>query len=105
MRWRHLPLYGGRLHRGGMRWEIFCDDGGIDLGDGAVRQAGPWVVPARQRKGGKAAPGGGAPRPGRGQMEGVKIASVGDEHIEALLILHPALSVAAARATHCTAWH
>src|SRR6476659_2249818 len=88
MRWRHLPLYGGRLRRGGMRWEIFCHDGGIDLGDGAVRQSDPCLVPAEQRNADIAAQGQGLPIRAQGHHGAVDLAVAGIEHV-AVLIFRP----------------
>ena len=40
---------GGRLHRSGLRRQIFCDDGGIDLRHRRIRQTGPDLILAEQR--------------------------------------------------------
>jgi len=98
MRWRYLSLHrrrhGGRLHRGGLRGEILCDDGGIDLGDGAVRQASPCLVPAEQRNANIAAQGQRLAIRAQGHLGAVDLAVAGIEHIAVLIFQTIALHVA-----------
>ena len=98
MRWRHLSLHprcrGGRLHRGGLRGEIFGNDGGIDLGDGAIGQAGPGLVAAERRDADIAAQRQGLPIRAQGHLGAVDLSVAGIEHVAVLIFQTIALHVA-----------
>src|ERR1700743_2262321 len=94
MRWRHLLLYSARLHRAGLRWEIFCDDGGIDLGDSAVRQTRPSLIAAEQRNADIAAQRQGLPVRAQGHLGVVDLAVAGIEHVAVLIFQTIAFHVA-----------
>src|SRR4051812_44368668 len=64
--------------------EIFGNDGGIDLGDGAIGQAGPGLVAAEQRDADIAAQRQGLPIRAQGHLGAVDLAVAGIEHVAVL---------------------